>query len=156
VKIQELIRKLERCEAELPTIVLNEISQTALDAKDMIQQRLQETGRDSKGNPFRPYSPEYQKEKTKAGKYKGIVDFTDENRMLNNIGVLDKRSDVNKAVVVVGARAEENRAKLAGNMNGNGKTKGRGDILELQGKEISVLAANMKKRFPARIKKALQ
>jgi hypothetical protein len=156
VKINEYIRKLERLEAELPTIVLNEISSTALDAKDMLQQRLQETGLNSKGQPFRPYSPDYQEKKTKAGKYKGIVDFTDENRMLNNIGVLDKRSDANKAVVVVGARAEENRAKLAGNMNGNGKTKGRGDILELQGKEISILAGNMKKRFPARIKKALQ
>lgn len=176
MKIQELIRKLERVEAELPTIVLNEISQTALDAKDMLQQRLQETGKDSKGNSFRPYTEEYErfkqgkterrqptdrfggiarqikpkKLKSYPNKDVGYVNFTYEDRMLNNVGVLDKQTERDKVKVVVGPRAEENRDKMAGNI------KQRGDIMALSSKEISELAGNLKKRFPARIKKALQ
>ena len=105
--LDAFIGKLEVLIAELPSSTLDNVEIAAMDAQALLQRRLQEQGVDAQGNPWRPYSEEYQKQKEKAGKYSGKVDFTLQDRMLNNIGLVVKEYRGNQALVVIKPRSKE-------------------------------------------------
>ena len=116
-----------------------EIETVATTGQAMVIDRVSETGKDSRGVAFKPYTPEWEAKKRQAvggkasakkrkdratapatpekpqGRYRGIVDFTFTGRMLSNIG-LGEIQDTDKGVrVVVAGRTEETRAKMEGN-----------------------------------------
>lgn len=64
------------------------------------------------------------------GRQTDHVDFSFTNRMWNNINVISNQSDHQNGVAIIGAKNEEEKKKLEGN------TKRRGDILDLNPKEI--------------------
>lgn len=175
--LDAFIGKLEVLIAELPSTTLDNVEIAAMDAQALLQQRLQEQGTDADGNPWRPYSPEYQKQKEKAGKYSGKVDFTLQDRMLNNIGLVVKQYRGSEALVVIKPRSKENQDKLTGLSDGrpsgmvpdhnrkgkDGKTirvssyftkgtQGRGLIMELSKREEDLIRKTFIQRMTNDIK----
>ena len=61
------------------------------------------------------------------------VDFSVTNNMWNDINIISKQGDHQNGVAIIGAKQEIEKKKLAGN------TKRRGDILDLNAKEIEDL-----------------
>jgi hypothetical protein len=61
----------------------------------------------------------------------GHVDFSFTNKMWNDISIISNKSEADKGTVRIGAKAETEKKKLAGN------TERRGDILMLNDKEIA-------------------
>jgi hypothetical protein len=173
--------KLELLISQLPESTLDNVEIAAMDAQDLLQQRLQEQGVDAQGNPWRPYSDEYQKQKQKAGKYSGKVDFTLQDRMINNIGLVVKEYRGKQAFVVIKPRSKENQDKLTGlsegrpsgmvpDYNRKGKdgktirvtsyftkgTKGRGLIMELSKREEDLIRKTFIERMTNYVKGVLE
>jgi hypothetical protein len=75
----------------------------------------------------------YKKIRELQGRQTNHVDFSVTNMMWNDINVISKQSDHEKGVAIIGAKQDIEKKKLAGN------TKRRGDILDLNSKEINDL-----------------
>lgn len=105
---------------------------TATNSYEKIKERIQEKGTDSNEQPWKPYTKEYQKFKTDKGKYSGKVDLTLNNRMLNNIGIIESKINDTLAVVVISGRSLETNQKLEGN------EKKRPGILKMSKSEIEI------------------
>lgn len=75
----------------------------------------------------------YKKIRELQGRQTNHVDFSVTNNMWNDINLVSKQGDHQKGTVIIGARKEEEKKKLAGN------TKRKGDILDLNPKEINDL-----------------
>lgn len=114
------------------------IAQTGL---AVVTQRVSETGKNSLGQDFPPYTPAYEqikrfgssastKEGAKkraerrvkkatadkpVGRYKGFVDFTLTGQMLSSIGIVEQREQGNRVVVRVGGRDQFTKDKMSGN-----------------------------------------
>jgi hypothetical protein len=112
-------------------------------ANAMICKRVNETGYNAQGEPFRDYTPKYKAYKTKKGYYRGFVDLYWSGRLWSNIKnpvVKSTDADHKEGVVIIGATGDEYRKILAGLTDGNGKgLKGRGDILDLNKEEIDFI-----------------
>lgn len=132
----QLASRLDALAMELEGAIRREVERTAEDGKAMVIQRVSETGKDSRGASFAPYTLEWERRKRGAvgtaqkegkakrkarrtapaspekpvGRYRGFVDFTFTGRMLSNIGLVEKGEKV-----VVGGRSEETRKKMEGN-----------------------------------------
>lgn len=79
-----------------------------------------------------------------SGRYKGFVDLNNTTRMWNNIQPKVELAEVSETQVKVsvGPLDEENRKKLEGNVIGNGKWSGRGQVLMLSDSEMIPLNKN--------------
>lgn len=75
----------------------------------------------------------YKKIRELQGRQTDHVDFSVTNNMWNDINLISKQGDHQKGTVIIGARKEEEKKKLTGN------TKRKGDILDLNPKEINDL-----------------
>lgn len=80
----------------------------------------------------------YKKIRELQGRQTGFVDFSVTNEMWNDInvqksGLVSKSSDHIKGIAIIGAKKESEKKKLEGN------TKRKGDILDLNDKEIDDL-----------------
>lgn len=75
----------------------------------------------------------YKKIRELQGRQTAHVDFTVSGRMWSNINVISKGAEHQRGFVVIGAKGDDNKKKLAGN------TKRKGDILDLSEKEITEL-----------------
>lgn len=132
----QLASRLDALAMELEGAIQRELERTAEDGKAMVIQRVSETGKDSRGASFTPYTPEWERRKRGAvgtakkegkakrkarrtapaspekpvGRYRGFVDFTFTGRMLSNIGLVEKGKKV-----VVGGRSDETKKKMEGN-----------------------------------------
>lgn len=137
------------------------------------QDRIVETGRDAEGDPFKPYTPEYEKKKrgatggkaskkkkaerrtakasaeTPVGKYRGFVDFQFTTRMWQNIGVVEQVDAEGRYRVRVGGRTDETRLKMEGN------DLHRPGWFRLSKEEIDQLRAGSKERVTAFVDKFL-
>jgi cell division protein YceG involved in septum cleavage len=137
--IDDLINKVSLASSGLQTQVENNLLITANDAADTIVQRLKTKGQDAKGKAFYDYSPGYKKQKIKAGRYSGHVDFTNTNTMLRSLSVRGKNAGNGKVTVTV-AVADREKIKLDAN------EKLRGRIIELAQKEEKALEKDFNKR----------
>lgn len=72
------------------------------------------------------------------GRQVNHVDFSVSNNMWSDINIISNPSDHNKGTVIIGARKESEKRKLEGN------TKRKGDILDLNQKEIDDLLLTYK------------
>jgi hypothetical protein len=75
----------------------------------------------------------YKQYRELMGRQTAFVDFSVTNNMWNDINIISKSSDHQKGVAIIGAKQEIEKKKLEGN------TKRRGDILDLNAKEIEDL-----------------
>ena len=80
----------------------------------------------------------YKKIRELEGRQTDHVDFSVTNNMWNDINIISKGPDHNGGTVIIGAKQEIEKKKLAGN------TKRRGDILNLRTKEIDDLMLTYK------------
>jgi len=112
-------------------------------ANALIYDRIYRTGMNAKYEAFRDYTPGYKKYKDKKGHYRGFVDLTFSGRLWSNIrspAVKSTDTEHKAGVVVIGASGSEYRDILTGLTDGNNKgLKGRGDILDLNNEEISLI-----------------
>jgi len=100
-----------------------------------IRERIQEDGKDSTGQAWKPYTQKYRdfKIKTKGAKYaSGLVDFTLNAQMWPSIGIVESKISDTLAVVVVSGRDTDTNLKLEGN------EKKRPGILKMSAKEIEI------------------
>lgn len=133
----QLASRLDALADEVQGEIQREVERVAETGKAMVIQRVSETGKDSKGASFKPYTRQWELKKRGAvstakkegkkkraarrtaeataekpvGRYRGFVDFTFTGRMLTNIGLVEK-SD---SKVVIGGRSEETKKKMEGN-----------------------------------------
>ena len=131
--LEAAVNGLPRVFEEFKEAIKLETETIAMVGYAKIKDRIQETGKDSNEQPWKPYTKEYQKFKTDAGKYSGKVDLTLNNRMLNNIGIVESKINDTLAVVVISGRSAETNLKLEGN------EKKRPGILNVSKKEETVL-----------------
>jgi hypothetical protein len=113
------------------------------DANAMIYTRIYQTGINAQNEQLRDYTPKYKKKKEKAGHYRGIVDLTYSGRLWSNIRtptVKSTEADHKAGMVIIGPAGDEYRKILTGLVDGNGRgLQGRGDILDLNKEEISII-----------------
>ena len=163
-----LSSRIDALIAEVRTELRKEVETVAQTGLTMVTQRVSETGKDSEGSLFKPYTHEYELRKRAAvgtakkegakkkaerrtteatserpvGRYKGFVDFTLSGRMLTNIGIVQQTPGV-KTSVRVGGRSEDTRLKMEGNNNH------RPDWFKLSKGEINTLAEQSGERLGA-------
>jgi hypothetical protein len=87
--LNEFINNLEQTAAALSEIVFNEMEEAALDAKALLQQRIQEKGTDAKGNQFPGYSEQelplfFFKDKSKSNVLKELGIDANGKRVVKN------------------------------------------------------------------------
>jgi hypothetical protein len=75
----------------------------------------------------------YKKIRELQGRQTDHVDFSVTNNMWNDINIISKAGEHQKGTVIIGAKQDKEKKKLAGN------TKRKGDILDLNQKEIDDL-----------------
>lgn len=174
MEITQFIDRIHVASEQLPNLLLKSYLDIAKDAKAIIENRVQETGINAKGSSFasiRQYSDAYLKAKQHLtvsgkgkvrkgktsdkkgnviqGRYRGFVDFTASGAMWNNINVIAEQAVIDQSGirVIVDARSQENKDKLDGNVSGNGKWSGRGQILELSDDELDRLRESLEINF---------
>lgn len=86
-----------------------------------------------KGNNLAILPGGYKQLRSLQGRQTNHVDFSVTNNMWNDINVISKGTDHQKGIAIIGAKQDIEKKKLAGN------TKRRGDILDLNEKEIEDL-----------------
>lgn len=137
--------------AQLPDLMLQNVTIAAFDSKAMIQRRIQELGINEKGIPFsqvKPYTFKYLVRKIEAQKYRGKVDFTFSTDMWSSIGIVESVVRADRVVSRVGGLDEFNREKMKGLAYGTGKNpKGRGEFMALSEEEILFIGESIQERW---------
>ncbi len=105
----------------------------SLEAKALMQLRIQETGYNFQERPFSPYTPAYGRNRKKAGYQTEYVDFTRTGNLWANVRPEVVESTETMSVVEITARDSSNQAKL------QGAVKKRGNIILLSSKEVDLL-----------------
>lgn len=120
--IEDLEVALERLIGDFPLIVQRQTEVAAGDIMALVDQRIVETGTDERGGAFEDYTPSYKAKKTKAGRYRGKVDFQLTGQMLASTGtglvnIVQESSTVSGAVatVIIAGRDKETQDKIEGN-----------------------------------------
>ena len=118
-------------ETELPKFM----SQLALDAKDIIEQRVTRTGQDADGNEFGQYvEGTYKQMKEDKGLETAYVDFRNTGAMWKSITVVGSRISASLATVTLGSQTQEEEDKLEWQEERYGS-----EVLELSKSEIAEL-----------------
>ena len=68
-----------------------------------IKARIQETGVDASGKPYKDYAPGYKEYKIAAGKYKGFTDFSFTNRMWTSVQLVSSHGELFSGVARITA-----------------------------------------------------
>lgn len=157
MELSEFLNKMESAYQELPQLMLNNMDVAALDSKALIQQRIQEQGVDADGKEFRDYTKKYKKKKEKAGKYRGVVDFTYTTDMWSSISIIESKILPDQVKVRIGGVDEPNRLKMQGLAFGQPERgiKGRGYFLELANDELDLVREGVGERFTDDIKRLI-
>lgn len=139
--ILELRARVGRMAASARTQIGTEMETVAASGYALVQRRVSETGKDSQGVTFQPYSPAYERYKRGAvgtakkegkkkraarktaeataekpvGRFTGFVNFTLSGQMLNSIGIIASGFQNGGYVVRIGGRDENTRDKMEGN-----------------------------------------
>jgi len=142
--IDEFIRGIDRIIDNLPDILQGEMETIALDGKVFVQNRIQESGINDKGNPLKAYSdnklpaffftdPDRPKRlsKEEAANYPDGISYVDYRKakglpvdrvtltvtgeMWRSIGIVEEREDDGTYIAFLGGRDQETINKIAWN-----------------------------------------
>lgn len=118
----------------------NDALLTGLDAKALVQLRVQNTGIDYLGNPFDGYSTPYAMKRQDAGRQDKHVDMTFRGHFWNNTKprIIDQKGGV--VTVRLGPDNPTDQAKL------DGQVKKRGNMLLLSKDEVRILTDSYTRR----------
>lgn len=152
MEFQVFLNKLDGAMAQLPDLMLNNLTIAAGDSKALIQRRIQELGTNEKGVPFsqvKPYSRKYLFKKIDAGKYRGKVDLTFSTDMWSSVGIVESVVRADRVVTRIGGLDETNKLKMQGLAYGREGTnyKGRGEFLALSEEEIKFIGESIQERW---------
>ena len=114
----------------------------ALDAKQKIQNRIQEKGLSSEEVSFPGYTDKYAKRREKKGRQTNFVDMTVTGGMFRRMQIIGAGQKGDEYVVTVGGADQDTQDKIDGNSFGNGKWTGRGDIMAVSKNEEEELTEN--------------
>jgi hypothetical protein len=124
---------LAETQATLLRTRANDCLLSALDLLALVKLRIQRKGENSEGNKFSPYTKPYAKFRKDRGAQTEYKDYNVTGRLSANITPLIESDTPQETVVSIGARSDDNRAKLAG------ATKKDGNILTPSKSEIALL-----------------
>lgn len=83
------------------------------------------------------------------GRYKGYVDFSLTNRMLNNIGIVEEKETKSTVRIKIAPKAEEEKKKFEGNV------KRRGEILRLSKEEQTAVSSAFYQSVEVKLKQLM-
>lgn len=132
--IRQFLDNLRRAKAEMIANREAEALKISLDQIALVKLRIQRKGENAQGAQFSPYTPDYAKNRKKAGYQIGFVDFTRTGKMWAAIQPKVVESNVFRAVVELEGRDEKTRAMLRGHENK------RGNILSPNATERAIIA----------------
>lgn len=149
VSVDEFLIRMQNVMERVPYIMLDSLEANAISAKDIIQARIQEQGKNDSGIAFEAYTADYLAYKEAQGKYKGFVDFTLSTDLWSSINIVETGFTDTLIVVRVTAVDEPNKKKLEGLMYGDPKRniKGRGKFLTLSETEMELVSSAVADTF---------
>ena len=131
------IEKLKQFEAKLMASLRSFTAQRAMDAKALIQDRIQERGLNAEEVQLGNYTSEpYKKKRQKGGRQTAYVDLTITRGgagMFGSTGIIEERTEADSATTVVGGKDEFTANKLEWNSDRYG------DVLEVSKKEEQLI-----------------
>lgn len=122
--LQEMFSGLSRTAAEDALTV-------GFDLTAKMKSRVQQEGLDSDESPFESYTPNYAKQRAKAGYQVSQVDFTRTGGLMANVRPTIVNEQPGSVTVEIGADSEENKAIL------RGQARKRGNIIANTQEELS-------------------
>lgn len=120
----------------------------ALDAKALIQERIQERGLNAEEVSLTPYSDEYKKVRENNNLFSDHVSLTLTGQMWRNTEITNSGFEGGKYVVTIGGLAEASKNKLTWNSDHYG------DVLRLSKKEENKLQERINKSIDIIIKES--
>ncbi len=165
MNLDDLEGRLVLLAAEVKGQLRTEMETVAQTGLAIVTQRVSEEGPNAAGQPFKPYTKEYEAYKRQAvggkssakkrkeratakatpeipqGRYRGIVDFTLSGQMLSSIGLIRTVETAQGVNVLVAGRDETTRGKMEGNDNY------RPGWFRLSDKEIVTIAGQSAERW---------
>lgn len=133
--------------AEMSANRARDVLNISLEAKALMQLRIQTRGYNFQEQPFSPYTPAYAKNRKNAGYQADYVDFTRTGNLWANVRPEVVENTEYTTTVEITARDRGNQAKL------QGAVPKRGNILRLSDAEIDLLRQLNEQRiaryFPA-------
>lgn len=149
MSINKLILDLTRKTKSIQRQLVKATEITVTDAIALLVQRVQESGIDDNGKPFKPYTEKYKKFKaggsyiSKDGQKKrrpnrtgnGLVNLTYTGEMLRSIGIIERKAQSGGVYFVeAGGRDKDTIEKIKGNIDN-----GQRAFMELSDKEQELL-----------------
>lgn len=119
---------------ELPLILSDSMLELGLDAKALIQQRVQEKGLNAQGGKTPDYSESYALYRTKKGRQTSFMDLTNTGDMWQSTGVVNREQNDKETKVTVAGRDGFAQMKL------NVNSEKRFEVLKLSKEEEDILS----------------
>lgn len=139
--IRALLDKIADAKKQLEANREAEALRIAFDQVALLKLRIQQTGTDSTGSAFVPYTPGYEKQRKKAGFQTEYVDLTRSGSLFASIRPVVTSSNIFSATVEIGPQSTSEAQKLAG------LEKKRPGILQPSEEELAVVRAANRERI---------
>lgn len=139
--IRDLLNRVRQAKAELIANREADALRIAFDQIALVKLRIQTRGEKAEGGAFLPYTPDYAKQRQKAGYQVGFVDFTRTGRLMASISPRIQSSDIFSATVVIEPDNDEGKKILQG-LSGK-----RGNILQPSAQELEIIRAANRRRI---------
>lgn len=97
---------------DVPIIVTDILMIVAMDSKALIQQRVQETGKNASGGSTPQYSESYKKYRQKKGRQVNYMDATLTGDMWQSTGITDRNTSGNEVKVTLAGRDDFAQKKI--------------------------------------------
>lgn len=142
ISLDKYIKDLKELPKEMRVFLSKQAEIISLDAAAEIQERVQQTGKDFRGNPFSDYSEAYKKFRQKKGKESAFKNFTFTTEMWNKFGIVKQSFSKKGVVVKLGGKNRDSQIKI----NVNSKREGI-SIIEISKKEEDKITKFFDKRW---------
>ena len=141
MNINEVIAGLDALIGNFMPIINDEVTTVAQDGLALVDRRITREGKNAQGNAFPRYTPGYEAQKKRAGRYRGIVDLQFTGDMWKNTRVVSNTVSGTSVRVVVAGGDKFTQDKIDGNSDL------RGDILQVSEKEVQILIDDSRERL---------
>lgn len=145
--IEQHIAKLQKFQSVLNSELLKVLERSLFDAKDLISNRVVETGKDAEGSSFSSYSDGYKKVRKEKGFQSNYKNFAVTNELWNSLGVVFKEDTGGSLIMVlepIGVHdgGIQNKKLMQYLEKHEGK-----DILKLSKQELRIIEIAMQNAF---------
>jgi len=149
MNLDDFLKALRDFNAALPKELPRIMAALALDAKDMIEQRVTTTGQSATGEKFGDYvEGPYKEMRNERGLETSYVDFRNTNEMWRSISVVGTKITANLATATIGSETQDGEDKLEWQHDRYDK-----EVLALTQEEIKELEETATKEIQALLDK---